>query len=194
MFTTPANARTILKCLAIVAGIAIAGVTQAPAKTFRVNIVADPAQMDPITYSELVSGRIIRNMYEGFTTITEDGTNAARARRTLGAAELGPGFPLSSAQGRRVPQRAPVHRQGHQVHLRGAAAARQQGRPQRHLSEHHRRREGNEGRHREGDCRHQDRRRSHHRHRLHAGRTCCSRSIRSISWTAASWRSSAPTG
>jgi peptide/nickel transport system substrate-binding protein len=47
----------------------------APAKTFRVNVVGDPAQMDPITTSELVSGRILRNMYEGFTATTDDGRN-----------------------------------------------------------------------------------------------------------------------
>jgi oligopeptide transport system substrate-binding protein len=45
------------------------------AKTFRVNVVGDPAQMDPITTSELVSGRILRNMYEGFTATTDDGRN-----------------------------------------------------------------------------------------------------------------------
>ena len=92
MFTTPASARTILKCLAIVAGIAIAGITPAPAKTFRVNIVADPAQMDPITYSELVSGRIIRNMYEGFTTITDDGRNAPALAERWEPLSAGPGF------------------------------------------------------------------------------------------------------
>jgi peptide/nickel transport system substrate-binding protein len=45
------------------------------AKTFRVNVVGDPAQMDPITTSELVSGRILRNVYEGFTATTDDGRN-----------------------------------------------------------------------------------------------------------------------
>jgi len=33
------------------------------AKTFRVNVVGDPAQMDPITTSELVSGRILRKAF-----------------------------------------------------------------------------------------------------------------------------------
>jgi peptide/nickel transport system substrate-binding protein len=47
----------------------------AEAKTFRVNVVADPAQMDPITYSEIVAGRIMRNMYEGFTVTTDEGVN-----------------------------------------------------------------------------------------------------------------------
>jgi oligopeptide transport system substrate-binding protein len=47
----------------------------AQGKIFNVNVVADPAQLDPITYSEIVSGRIIRNVYEGFTTISEAGRN-----------------------------------------------------------------------------------------------------------------------
>ena len=92
MFTTPASARTILKCLAMVACIATAGTTQAPAKTFRVNVVADPAQMDPITYSEIVAGRIIRNMYEGFTVITDDGRNAPALAERWEPLASGPGF------------------------------------------------------------------------------------------------------
>lgn len=43
------------------------------AASLRVNVTADPAMMDPITYSELVSGRIIRNIYEAFTDVTPDG-------------------------------------------------------------------------------------------------------------------------
>ena len=53
--------------------VALLAAPDAMAKTFRVNVVADPAQMDPITQSELVAGRILRNMYEGFT-VTTDGT------------------------------------------------------------------------------------------------------------------------
>jgi oligopeptide transport system substrate-binding protein len=45
----------------------------ASAKTLRVNLNADPAQIDPITQSELNAGQVIQNMYEGFTTITPDG-------------------------------------------------------------------------------------------------------------------------
>ena len=43
------------------------------AKTLRVNVYGDPAMMDPITNSELVSGRILRNIYEGLTDRTPDG-------------------------------------------------------------------------------------------------------------------------
>jgi len=39
----------------------------------RTNIPADPAQLEPITQSELISGDIIANMYEGFTTLDTAG-------------------------------------------------------------------------------------------------------------------------
>jgi peptide/nickel transport system substrate-binding protein len=43
-------------------------------KMLRLNVVADPAQMDPITLSEIVAGRILKTMYEGFTEVLPDGT------------------------------------------------------------------------------------------------------------------------
>jgi peptide/nickel transport system substrate-binding protein len=43
------------------------------AKTLRLNITADPSMIDPITYSELVSGRVLSQVYEGFTAETADG-------------------------------------------------------------------------------------------------------------------------
>ncbi|OJY35318.1 MAG: ABC transporter substrate-binding protein [Rhizobiales bacterium 65-9] len=64
----------------------------AMAKTFRVNVVADPAQMDPITYSEIVAGRILRNMYEGFTVITDDGRNVPALAEKWEPLTTGPGF------------------------------------------------------------------------------------------------------
>jgi peptide/nickel transport system substrate-binding protein len=42
-------------------------------RVLRVNIEADPAMMDPITYSELLSGDILGNMYESFTGLDADG-------------------------------------------------------------------------------------------------------------------------
>lgn len=56
---------------------AVLGLAAAPlqAKTFRINIEADPAQMDPITVSELISGEILKQMYEGWTTPSADGRN-----------------------------------------------------------------------------------------------------------------------
>lgn len=47
--------------------------TAADAKTLRINVTGDPAMLDPITYSELVAGRVLRNVYEGFTDFTPDG-------------------------------------------------------------------------------------------------------------------------
>lgn len=43
------------------------------AQTLRTNIPADPAMIDPITYSELVAGDVMGNMYEGFTGIDANG-------------------------------------------------------------------------------------------------------------------------
>ena len=40
----------------------------------RLNIVADPAMIDPITNSELVAGEVMKPMYEGFVTIAPDGS------------------------------------------------------------------------------------------------------------------------
>lgn len=62
------------------------------AKTFRVNVVADPAQMDPITYSEIVSGRIMRNVYQGFTMTADDGANVPALAVSWEALSPGPGF------------------------------------------------------------------------------------------------------
>jgi oligopeptide transport system substrate-binding protein len=57
--------------LAILA--ALIGGSPADAKTLRVNLNADPSQMDPITYSELNSYQVLEQVYEGFTSITPDG-------------------------------------------------------------------------------------------------------------------------
>lgn len=43
-------------------------------KILRVNIVADPAMIDPITNSELVAGVVMKPMYEGFIAIDEKGS------------------------------------------------------------------------------------------------------------------------
>lgn len=45
----------------------------AQAKTLRVNVTGDPGMIDPITYSELVAGRVLDNVYEAFTDVTADG-------------------------------------------------------------------------------------------------------------------------
>lgn len=48
-------------------------VPTAEAQTFRTNVVADPAMIDPITYSEIVAGRVMDQMYQGFTEVTPEG-------------------------------------------------------------------------------------------------------------------------
>jgi oligopeptide transport system substrate-binding protein len=42
--------------------------------TVRVNIAADPAMIDPVTYSELVAHDVMGPLYEGFTSTAADGT------------------------------------------------------------------------------------------------------------------------
>jgi len=56
----------------IATGVVPAGA--ASSRVFRINVVADPAQMDPITLSEITAGRILKNMYEGFTDVQPDGS------------------------------------------------------------------------------------------------------------------------
>src|SRR6266849_2621152 len=58
----------------VLAACIAAGMAQvAAAKALRLNITADPSQMDPITESELIAGDVLRNMYEGLTAIDKDG-------------------------------------------------------------------------------------------------------------------------
>ncbi len=42
-------------------------------RVLRTHFTADPAMIDPITYSELFAGDVIGNMYEGFAAIDRDG-------------------------------------------------------------------------------------------------------------------------
>jgi oligopeptide transport system substrate-binding protein len=65
--------RTFRKALELAVLLALVGWSQADAKTLRVNISADPSQIDPITYSELNSYQVLEQIYEGFTAITPDG-------------------------------------------------------------------------------------------------------------------------
>lgn len=64
--------RTILCTTALAAGLALLAAT-ADAAELRTNIPADPSMIDPITYSELVAGDILDNVYEGFTGIDAEG-------------------------------------------------------------------------------------------------------------------------
>jgi oligopeptide transport system substrate-binding protein len=57
--------------LAVLMG--LTGLSHADAKTLRINIEADPSQIDPITYSELNSYQVLEQIYEGLTAITPEG-------------------------------------------------------------------------------------------------------------------------
>ena len=50
-----------------------ANALSASAAELRINIPADPAMVDPITYSELVAGDILQNVYEGFVGLDSEG-------------------------------------------------------------------------------------------------------------------------
>lgn len=45
----------------------------AAAEVLRTNINADPAMVDPITYSELIAGDVLANVYEGFVGLDAEG-------------------------------------------------------------------------------------------------------------------------
>jgi len=65
--------RILAKASALAILVTLFGGPQAHAKTLRVNLNADPSQIDPITYSELNSYQVLEQVYEGFTSITPDG-------------------------------------------------------------------------------------------------------------------------
>ncbi|MCP5151833.1 MAG: ABC transporter substrate-binding protein [Ectothiorhodospiraceae bacterium] len=61
------------RLLALLLSLTLLGAATADARTLRLNITADPAMVDPITFSELIAGDIIANVYEGFTGLDADG-------------------------------------------------------------------------------------------------------------------------
>jgi oligopeptide transport system substrate-binding protein len=65
--------RILSRASALTILLALIGGSGADAKTLRVNLSADPSQIDPITYSELNSYQVLEQVYEGFTSITPDG-------------------------------------------------------------------------------------------------------------------------
>jgi peptide/nickel transport system substrate-binding protein len=70
----PMLSRTSLKALSVSVLALVLGMgAGADAADLRLNIPADPGQIDPITLSELVAGDVLSNIYEGFTTLDENG-------------------------------------------------------------------------------------------------------------------------
>jgi ABC-type transport system substrate-binding protein len=64
---------TSAKLVLAAALVLLSAVMPVEAKSLRLNITADPSQMDPVTESELIAGDIIRNMYEDLAGIDKDG-------------------------------------------------------------------------------------------------------------------------
>jgi peptide/nickel transport system substrate-binding protein len=63
----------MIRCIVTAFFLILGGAAPLDAKTLRLNITADPSQMDPITQSELIAGDILRNIYEGLSAIDRDG-------------------------------------------------------------------------------------------------------------------------
>lgn len=80
--------RRLLSLTAMMAVIGTAGWSA----NLRTNINADPAMVDPITYSELIAGDIIANVYEGFVGLDEDGNVVPALATSWEAHEDGNGF------------------------------------------------------------------------------------------------------
>jgi peptide/nickel transport system substrate-binding protein len=60
--------------IGLAVGALIAATSAASAQpVFKTNIIADPAMLDPITYSEIIAGRIMDKVYEGFSANTAEG-------------------------------------------------------------------------------------------------------------------------
>jgi oligopeptide transport system substrate-binding protein len=78
--------------LALAAALGLAGAGGADARSLRLNVVADPATLNPIQNSELVSGDIIDNMYEGLTAIDREGKVVPALAERWQALEDGKGF------------------------------------------------------------------------------------------------------
>ena len=62
------------------------------ATELRTNINADPAMVDPITYSELIAGDVMANVYEGFVGLDGEGNVVPALAESWEAHEDGLGF------------------------------------------------------------------------------------------------------
>lgn len=72
---------------------------QGHAAELRTNINADPAMVDPITYSELISGDILANVYEGFVGLDKDGNVVPTLATSWQADDDNLGFRFNLRQG-----------------------------------------------------------------------------------------------
>jgi oligopeptide transport system substrate-binding protein len=79
------------KVAILTAVIALAG-APATARDLRANVVADPASLDPIAFTEQVAGRIMNNVYEGFVRLSDDGRALPALAESWEPLASGPGF------------------------------------------------------------------------------------------------------
>ncbi len=82
-------------------GLLVAAVAAGPAeaRALRLNVEADPATLSPIQNSELISGDIIDNMYEGLTAIDKDGRVVPALAERWQAIDEGKGFRFQLRKG-----------------------------------------------------------------------------------------------
>lgn len=76
--------------LSLLASLALGGA--AFAEDLRINMAADPAMIDPIAYSELNAGDVVRNMYEAFTKVGPEGQVEPNLALSWEPLTDGPGF------------------------------------------------------------------------------------------------------
>ena len=67
------KAKHLVRALALAAVVAVGFAGQAQARDLRININADPEMIDPITFSALIAGDVLRHVYENFTRVDENG-------------------------------------------------------------------------------------------------------------------------
>ena len=63
----------LLRTLALVAACAAGLGGPAHGRDLRININADPEMIDPVTFSALIAGDVLRNVYQNFTRVDETG-------------------------------------------------------------------------------------------------------------------------
>ena len=59
--------------IGLAAGILLAATAANAQPVFKTNIIAAPAMLDPITYSEIIAGRIMDKVYESLSANTAEG-------------------------------------------------------------------------------------------------------------------------
>lgn len=65
--------RKLARSLILATTMALGMTAAVQARELRININADPEMIDPITFSALIAGDVLRNVYENFTKVDENG-------------------------------------------------------------------------------------------------------------------------